>query len=248
MNATSPDDRPWIDDVFAQVLRYDPIEDEDLPASRTPPLRAWLRAHPTAWRSPRNTESHIMGGGQLVVLLIGEAGAGKTTQLKFETEQRLTSTDTLIGRVDFSQAAELMAASIDDIDRKLGEYLWKEVETSLRDHFGGPYPFRAARARVIIRSRSHYTLDRAKDLYYDKIEHMADQDILNNDAITDAVRQYQTQERAEQAGVVAVQAAQHIPGWHTVFVVDNVDHLGPRKAEHVFAILTGPYIATRRPS
>ena len=223
--------------IFSKVLTYD--EHANGGEGQDDPVWKWLKADASRWRVPRVTEVRSEGQGSLVALFIGEEGSGKTTQLDADMGRFLPA-DSLVVRLDFTNAAALLAAEDDRIEPALGRYVQNQVEAAVTS--GGSWELyrRGYRRQVVLRKASNH-LTSVKDKYAAEIANneLCDDTLQNDATVQEAVDNYVKGLTLHEQGIHALEAVQELVGRRAVFVVDNVDHLREKKVDKIFSTISG---------
>lgn len=213
------------------------------------PVR-WIMKNPGSWFAPRATQPPP--STQKVVLYLGEAGTGKTTQLSFDARRlAASSAATLVFRLDFSHAV-LVTSPLSTFAERFWDHVAGQIEPVV-EKANLRTAYIAARYRDFMKRRAGRNLSALRDVYgYNgkrDFSKMSDVELAGCEEIRVAISEY---EESTGDGSLCLAAAQSIASHRTILIVDNVDHLGMEKVELVMEMLTGSierdteaYIAVR---
>ncbi len=213
-----------VDEVFQRALGYtsDP-EHEDRDPGDT--VARWLDANPSIWRVNRELEFNLEPN-QLVVLLVGEEGAGKTTALRAQAEVIEAEPSNLLFRIDFSSATMLVNAKEAEAHvRALDKEVQLQVEKKLfRSDMWPQYMAAWSRESLLSATGNNSETDRLRLHLPEKVlRQMSDEEILAHKGLGKLARNARNQRTA--LGSAALAMAARIPGVRVFLHVDNIDHL-----------------------
>jgi hypothetical protein len=234
-----------VDSVFGTIMDYDPFQDSEIEDAEAAKVRVWLRDNPEQWLVDRQTLRVPYGESQEVLLYVGEEGSGKTTLLTLELERtnavdkHLPASGTrppVVVLIDFSHGGEVRNAPLDDnFDNKVGEFIRRRVEESVRRDQVLYERYLAARLRFVLREYGTAVFSDKRIRQIPLMLNLPDDELLDDDGIVSAVREFVGKEGERD---IALRAVQSLSQFRTVIVVDNVDHLGPARVGRLFAFLS----------
>lgn len=213
-----------------------------------PQPHRWLLGHPSAWHATRFDEP--LEGAQKIIIYNGEAGTGKTTQLDYDAARLDARDDTIVIRLDFSQAT-LASCPASDFDKKLWDVIAGQVDTVI-ERYGVEVPYRAALHALYMQTQGGAKIARLRARFGRNGETPYTDMNPSQLATCEPIRKALARSEKKSGPTLSLPAAQNIPGYRTVVCVDNMDHLGIDKVEKLFQHLnlaiegdTLAYIAVR---
>lgn len=227
-------------DILHSVFAFDELNVRQMPPSRRTHLSEWLLDNPSQWRLeesliPLDTE------GQIAIILTGEEGAGKTTELRILLDRIRKDSAWLPVFLDMTSCPDSSAPSFWSYARRL-------IERSVAAA-GNFMEYRAAFIREEISSGFHsfYALQQKHRGDFSKL---SDDNLLNDQDIHLACAVYESALPVE-ADKIAFSAAQALSK-RALFMIDNTDLLGTSNvraiARHVSGSIMGDtflVVATR---
>lgn len=203
-------------------------------AGLVPEPHGWILDHPDSWHVARFPDPP--NGAQKVILFLGEAGTGKTTQLNYQASSLALHDENLVVLIDFSQVY-LTNSPLEVFQRRVWQHVAGQI-TPIIERRGLVVPYRAAQYRYFMETYYTPSLTALRDKYgyngpYD-FSTMNDEELAGCDEILEAIGSHEETSN----GSLALRAVQHIPDHRTIICIDNVDHLGIEKVEIVMAMLT----------
>lgn len=218
-----------------ESLRFSLSDTTGLEAQEMSPLHAWLLRNPGAWRVSRSdlisAEARATGGSLLVV---GEAGCGKTTLMAEEADLHRSSPNQFVAHINFLDADGLdHTTRFENVRNRTGRFLRAQIEKSINLVNGAQIAdiwddYSAARVRTILDSISGGYLNQAKKEFGPRIGQMTPAQILNESLLSQVLIDFDSQ---GQEGMVALRAVQRMVTVERVVVMfDNLDSLGGENA------------------
>lgn len=225
------------EELLSSFFAFGASQWQDVEREHVPQPYRWIMDHPESWYSQRADTPPP--GGEKVVVYLGEAGTGKTTQLNYDVERLTQQADSnLVIRIDLSHLL-LKSSQL----AHFGKNLWEHVDAQIlpvveRRNLRQSYI--ASLHRCFMGRRARDDAQGLREIYgYNgprDFSKMHDAELARCVDIRNAIETYEQRTGDGSMGLLAVQ---NIPGFRTILCIDNVDHLGIEKVEIVMGLLTG---------
>lgn len=204
-----------IDDIYASFFRFDKTNAESIPATRRSSIDSYLLDHPEAWRFEDPTVDLTIAQ-QYFVILVGEEGAGKTTELEIHRESLAKDERNLVLSVDFTACSKG-----EDFAQTMPVYIRKRLEDSIckADLF---MEYRAALLREQLGQPFHAFYPLQHEVRGDLKQWSTDA-ILNDKRVALASVLYE-EAHPRAASALALRAAQQLSR-RPYLLMDNADFL-----------------------
>lgn len=223
------------DAMVMEALRFSISDTTGLLPQEMTEMARWFVANHSAWRLSRddlrNSERRLASGS---VLVVGEAGCGKTTFMAEEADHFLSSSDNFVTHVNFVDAEQISERTRDeDLLGRLGRFLTSQIEKNVGHYdymFGTSLwdDYQAARIKEIVQHESGRYLGRTKGKYLKAIEQMSVNDILEEPELIQALKTFENQAPENLLGLRAIQRVEGPR--RIVIMLDNLDTIGGRHA------------------
>lgn len=224
-------------EVLSSFFGFGASQWQDVDRELVPQPYRWIMDHPNSWHSQRTQTPPP--GGEKVVVYLGEAGTGKTTQLDYDVE-RLTQQNesNLVIRIDLSHLL-LKSSQLATFTQNVWEHVDAQI-VPVVERRGLRLSYQASRHRCFMSRRARDDANGLREIFgYNgprDFSKMNDAELARCSEIRDAIEAYENRTGDGSMGLLAVQ---NIHGLRTILCVDNVDHLGIEKVEIVMGLLTG---------
>lgn len=225
------------EEVLSSFFGFGASQWQEVERKLVPQPYRWIMDHPNSWYTNR-TETPPPGGEKVVVYL-GEAGTGKTTQLNYDVERLTQQNETnLVIRIDLSHLL-LKSSQLATFVQNVWEHVDAQI-VPVVERRGLRQSYLASRHRSFMGRRAREDANGLREIFgYNgprDFSKMTDAELAKCGEIRDAIESY---EQRTGDGSIGLLAVQNIADFRTILCVDNVDHLGIEKVEIVMGLLTG---------
>ena len=217
--------------VLVQVMHYDPQDYKDMQADELRHLQQWLGQNEEKWLYEFRRPILEDTTGRRIVVVVGEAGSGKTTLMNLTA--RALGEKNVVLHFDLKNAPGLAPdMRREDASGRIAKYLHDGAEAQLQS-LGLGHELETAVARLVLREKSHASLTKLRlahpDVYTWPSERLRDDQNVRSALI---------ELSGSIEASVTIQAAQLLPARRTILIFDNVDGLPQWLIETVLRAIT----------
>lgn len=213
-----------IDEIYALAINFNPRSVAEIPASRQGAFAAWLAGDPARWRViPK--EPSVRPAQNVVQILAGEEGAGKSTYLGYLREHFEADSSNLVVYIDYTSVLgpDHQLSFVQHARTQIQRRLQRDREIYMK------YRLKLCQLQL---DSDFYMCTPIKDRFRGDIEGISDEVMFGDAQIQLALRLFERNEPL-RAAQLAISAVQMLSSHRVILLIDNVDKHGRNRIREI---------------